>query len=154
MPSEDNDLFQARISNLKQKVFIDEYITITQKRIEDELGITHCSIGLSLFRLLQENANHNGAMKGGKLVPEYYHQEWINARMKEFEGAQNGYIGQTRILNKVFPKIMKREKDNDEYDDFKKISNRTTALRFCYKYFTEKLIPRIKVFEEKYQEGD
>ena len=154
MPSEDNELFQARIKNLKQKTFVDEYITITQKRLEDELGITHCSIGLALFRLLQENAGHNGAMKGGKLIPEYYHQEWIDARLKEFEGARNGYIGLIKSLNKSFPKIMKREEDNGDFDDFKLISNNTSALQFNYKYFTEKLIPRIELFNKKYQEGD
>ena len=154
MPSEDNELFQARIKNLNQKTFVDEYITITQSRLEDELGITHCSKGLALFRLLQENAGNNGAMKEGKLIPEYYHQEWIDARLKEFEGAINGYVGLIRSLSKDFPKIMKREKDNDDFDSFKQISNRKTALQFCHKYFTEKLIPRIEVFNKKYREGE
>jgi len=123
MPSEDNELFQARIKNLKQKTFVDEYITITQNRLEDELGITHCSKGLALFRLLQENAGHNGAMKEGKLIPEYYHQEWIDARLKEFEGARNGYVGLVKSINKAIPKIMKRERDNDDFDSFKELSS-------------------------------
>ncbi len=154
MPKKDSDLFQARFKNVKQKIFIDEYIQITQAKIEGDLGIGHCSKALALFTLLKENAGNNGSMKGGKLIPEYYHQEWIDERLSEFEIARQGYALQLTMLNNVFSDIMKRENDNDDLLLWEAESTKERGLKVCFTYFKDKLIPRVKDFNEKYQDGE
>lgn len=154
MPKDTSDLFQARIGNAKQKIFIDEYIKITQSRICDDMGLSKCSKGLALFTLLQENAGNNGVMKDGRLIPEYHHQEWINERLKDFDIAKQGYVTQIRILNKYFSDIMERENDKEALIKLESIKTKRDRMLFCYDYFIDNLIPKIKTFNEKYQDGE
>ena len=150
MPKKESDLFQARIGNMKNKIFIEEYIKITQAKLEQELGLSFCPKGLALYHLLKENAGHNGAMKGGRLVPEYYHKTWIDERIEDFKRGLEGYSFQLNYLNKLIPDIMKREQDIDDYNQWDAISDIKKALEFCYVYFTKKLMPRVEEFNEKY----
>lgn len=147
-----NNLFQARIGNTKQMIFIDEYIRITQAKLEDELGLSFCPKGLALYTLLKENASRNGAMKGGKLVPEYYHDVWIEERKREFSLAEQGYVHQIKELNKMFSDIMEREGDLDALESWKNIRDYKDAVEYCKDYFQQVLLPRIDEFWEKYSD--